>query len=421
MRMTALRQALLATAFTTFVAGAATAEPQINMMHQWYRGNDAQSIAILGEMFEAKGGKWEQTPIAGHTANTIAKLRADVLAGNAPPAVQLKGPEIAEWAATGRTADLDAVAEAGEWEEVVATELVGVMKPEGTWVAVPMNIHRINWMWASPKALAKAGVSELPTTWDEFNAAAEKLKAAGINPHAHGSIDWIDATLFEIIVYGMDIETYRKAFLELDEAALSGEVMEKSFDQLRKMVEWSDPGFPGRQWDTTMPIMLKGEAGFFFMGDWAVGFLNANGFKHGEDYVCAAAPIDSGEPGFILNSDSVVFFKQDDPDVIEGQKLLAETIMTPEFQKVFNVKKGSIPARMDVPLDDFNPCQQTALEDLQASIEAGTLVRTMAHNMAVPQKYRGAMMEVITEFVNDTDMTSKEAAAQLAENVLAQM
>jgi hypothetical protein len=33
------------------------------------------------------------TSIAGHTANTLAKLRANVVAGNPPPAVQLKGPD----------------------------------------------------------------------------------------------------------------------------------------------------------------------------------------------------------------------------------------------------------------------------------------------------------------------------------------
>ena len=54
-------------------------------------------------MFTAAGGKWEATSIAGHTANTLAKLRADVVSGNPPPAVQLKGPEIVEWNATGMT------------------------------------------------------------------------------------------------------------------------------------------------------------------------------------------------------------------------------------------------------------------------------------------------------------------------------
>ena len=74
------------------------------MLHQWDNGSDAAAIAKLGEMFTADGGEWQQTSIAGHTANTLAKLRADVVAGNAPPAVQLKGPEIAEWNETGMTA-----------------------------------------------------------------------------------------------------------------------------------------------------------------------------------------------------------------------------------------------------------------------------------------------------------------------------
>ena len=54
-------------------------------------------------------------------------------------------------------------------------------------------------------------------------------------------------------------------------------------------------------------------------------------------------------------------------------------------------------------------------------IEAGTLVRSMAHNMTVLQKYRGAMMDTITEFVNSPEMTSEEAANLMADAVEAQM
>ena len=113
--------------------------------------SDAAAIAKLGEMFTAAGGKWEQTSIAGHTANTLAKLRADVIAGNAPPAVQLKGPEIAEWNETGMTANSTSSAASEGWDKVVAPELLPVMKPTGNWVAAPMNIHRINWIWVAPR------------------------------------------------------------------------------------------------------------------------------------------------------------------------------------------------------------------------------------------------------------------------------
>ncbi|MCU0854805.1 MAG: ABC transporter substrate-binding protein [Rhodobacteraceae bacterium] len=421
-QMTRLLTTTGAACALALAAAAAQAQPKTNMLHQWSEGSDAAAIAKLGEMYTAAGGVWEQTSIAGHTANTLAKLRSDVVAGNAPPAVQLKGPEIAEWNGTGMTANMDETAAAEGWDAVVAPELIEVMKPGGSWVAAPMNIHRVNWMWSSKKAMEAAGIEAVPTTWAEFNAACEKAVAAGLICIAHGSADWTDATTFDSIVYGMDVDLYRAAFVEGDVEALRSPGMVAAFEQYRKMIGWMDPGIPGRAWDQALGMMSNGEAAFFFMGDWSIGTLNAGGFQAGVDYECTQAPVDWGGTGYILNADSVVFFQQNDPDYVEGQKLLASTIMSPEFQTVFNVAKGSIPARMDVDMSQgFNPCQVKSQADLAASIAEGTLVRSMAHNMTVLQKYRGAMMEVITEFVNTPDMSAEDAANMMADAVEAQM
>ncbi len=402
-------------------ANAANAEPKTNLLSQWSEGSDAAAIAKLGEMFTAAGGKWEQTSIAGHTANTLAKLRADVVAGNAPPAVQLKGPEIAEWDSTGKTANLDPIAKAEDWDKLVAPELLPVMKPTGHWVAVPMNIHRINWLWASTKAMKQAGITSMPKTWAEFNADCDKAVAAHLICIAHFSQDWTDATTFEVVVYGMDIDLFRKAFVEGDTKAMRSPEMVKAFKQMRLMVsKYMDPAIAGRDYNTATGMIAKGQAVFMIMGDWQIGIFTAAGLKEGADYECAQAPTDWGKPGFILNSDSVVFFKQTDPDYVAGQKLLAQLIMSKKFQTVFNKAKGSIPARMDVNLDGFNPCQQKSQKALQASIADGTLVRSMAHNMTVLQKYRGAMLDTITSFVNNPKMTPEEAANAMADAVDAQ-
>ena len=421
--MSMIRAALAATALCSLVATSAQAEPKTLLLHQWSSGSDAASIAKLGEMFTAAGGAWEQTAIAGHTANTLAKLRADVVAGNAPPAVQLKGPEIAEWNETGMTANLDELAVAEGWDAVVAPELLPVMKPAGSWVAAPMNIHRINWIWGNKAAMEAVGVAGLPKTWAEFNAACDKAVAGGKICLAHLSADWSDATVFEVVLYGMDKDLYQKAFVEADPEAMRSDGMIKVFEQMRLMVStYMDPAIAGRDYDTASNMMANGDALFFIMGDWEIGTLLSVGKKPGEDILCAQAPTDSGQPGFILNSDSVVFFQQQDPDYIEGQKLLASLILSPEFQTGFNVVKGSIPARLDVDLSSgFNACQQTSQADLKASIEAGTLVRSMAHNMTVLQKYRGAMMDLITEFVNTPDMTAADAANAMADAVEAEM
>jgi glucose/mannose transport system substrate-binding protein len=191
---------------------------------------------------------------------------------------------------------------------------------------------------------------------------------------------------------------------------------------MRLMVsKYMDPAIAGRDYDTVTGMIAKGQAAFMIMGDWQIGIFTGAGLKQGADYVCGQAPTDWGKPGFILNSDSVVFFKQTDPDYIAGQTLLAHLIMSPQFQTIFNQAKGSIPARMDIDLSKgFNACQQLSQKDLEASIADKTLVRSMAHNMTVLQKYRGAMMDTITSFVNDPKMTPKQAADAMADAVDAQ-
>jgi glucose/mannose transport system substrate-binding protein len=419
--MLKLKYAVAAAAVLAAI-GSADAKPKTNLLHQWATGSDAAAIAKLGEMFTAAGGEWQQTAIAGHTANTLAKLRADVVAGNAPPAVQLKGPEIAEWNDTGGTASMDELAGQEGWDKVVAPELLPVMKPKGSWVAAPMNIHRINWLWASPKVMQAAGVTEMPKTWAEFNAACDKIVASGKICISHSTADWTDSTVFEVVVYGQDLDLYKKAFVEGDIDAMRSEGMVKAFEQFRTMTsKYMDPGMNGRDWDSMSALVGRGEAAFHIMGDWTIGLLTAAGFKEGTDYVCAQAPTDWGKPGFILNSDSVVFFKQKDPDYVEGQKLLAHLILSTDFQTIFNQAKGSIPARLDVDLSKgFNPCQELSQKDLKASVEAGTLVRSMAHNMTVPQKVRGAMMDTITEFVATPDMSAQDAANAMADAAEAQ-
>jgi glucose/mannose transport system substrate-binding protein len=419
--MLTIKTALTGVLAFAAATAAAHAEPKTNLLSQWSEGSDAAAIAKLGEMFTAAGGKWEQTSIAGHTANTLAKLRADVVAGNAPPAVQLKGPEIAEWNETGMTANLDDLANKEGWDKVVAPELLPVMKPTGHWVAAPMNIHRINWIWGSTKAMDQAGIKELPKTWAEFNADCDKAVAAHLICLAHFSQDWTDATTFEVVVYGQNIDLFRKAFVEGDTAAMRSPDMVKAFQQMRLMVsKYMDPGIAGRDYNTATAMIAKGQAAFMIMGDWQIGIFTAAGLKTPEDYQCGQAPTDWGKPGFILNSDSVVFFKQKDPDYVAGQTLLAQLIMSPKFQTVFNEAKGSIPARLGIDLKDFNPCQQQSQKALQASIAGGTLVRSMAHNMTILQKYRGAILDTITAFVNNPKTTPEEAANAMADAVDAQ-
>lgn len=403
------------------VGGAtAFAEPKVELMHMWTGGSSAEALAKLADKFREQGGDWTDNAIAGHTASQYAALRARVIAGDAPTAVQLKGPNIHEWAEAVGLADLNAIADEGKWRDVMAPTLIDIMSYDGKFVAVPVNIHRVNWMYASKKAMDAVGEKELPKTWDEFNAIAEKMAAAGITPVAHGGQDWQDITLYEAVVVGMGLDFYKKAFLELDDATLRGPQMVATFDQLRKMVNWMDDAMPGRPWSEAAVMVAKGEAGFQFMGDWFQGNMTQLGYKHGVDFLCDTQPANDGKLAFTLNSDSFAFFVQDDDDRKQGQALFAELVMSPDVQVFFNLAKGSIPARRDISLSEFPHCQQLSQRHLEQAIDSGGLVPTLAHSMAQPQRIRSSVMEIVSNFMN-TDMGSEDAANQIADAVQANM
>ncbi|MCA0962456.1 ABC transporter substrate-binding protein [Salipiger bermudensis] len=395
------------------VASAGHAEPQAEVLHWWTAGGEAKAVGVLQEEFAENGGTWTDMPVAGGGGDAaMTALRARVLSGNAPTAVQLKGPAIQEWYEEGVLADISSVAESEGWDDLLPASIAGHMKCEDTWCAAPVNVHRVDWIWANAEVLEANGI-EMPTTWDEFNAAAEKLQEAGVIPLAHGGQAWQDATVFETVVLGLGgPEFFQKALVDLDPEALTSDTMKASFDQMRTLRGYVDDNFSGRDWNLATAMVMNGEAAFQIMGDWAKGEFLAAGKVPGEDFLCASTPGD----GYLYNVDSFAMFNVDGDDKKAGQELLAKLIVGPNFQKVFNMNKGSIPVRTDVSLEEFDTCAQKSSEDMTAASESGALLPSYAHGMALRGAQAGAITDVVTAHFN-SDMSSDEAVQMLADAV----
>ena len=387
--------------------------PEAEVLHYWTSGGEAKSVAVLQEEFASNGGTWTDMPVAGGGGDAAGTaLRARVLAGNAPTAAQIKGPAIQEWFEEGVLADISAVAEANNWSEILPEAIAGHMQCDGTWCAAPVNVHRVDWIWANAEVLAANGI-EMPTSWDEFNAAAETLLAAGIIPLAHGGQAWQDATVFEAVALGiLGADGFRKAFVELDMDTLTSDEMVAVFDQMRTMRGFVDSNFSGRDWNLATAMVMNGEAAFQIMGDWAKGEFMAAGQVPGEDFLCASTPGD----GFLYNVDSFAMFAVDGDDKQAGQALLAELVVGASFQEVFNLNKGSIPVRTDVALDNFDECAVLSSDDMAASNEGGSLLPSYAHGMALRGAQAGAITDTVTAHFN-SDMSSADAVQMLADAI----
>ena len=397
---------------TLAFAGSAYAT-DVEVLHYWTSGGEAKSAAQLKMIVKEAGYGWKDFAVAGGGGeNAMTALKTRVISGNPPTAAQIKGPSIQEWGREGVLANIDEVAVAGKWDSVLPKVVADVMKYKGHYVAAPINVHRVNWVWANPEVLKNAGVAGMPTTWDGFFEAAEKIKKSGAIAIAHGGQPWQDATIFESVALGVGgAAFYQKALVALDQKALTSPTMVKVFDTLGKVKGYIDKDAPGRDWNLATAMVINGKAGFQFMGDWAKGEFTAAGKVPGKDYLCAAAPGSAG--AYTFNIDSFAMFKQKDAEAKKGQMALSKAVMSPQFQSVFNLNKGSIPVRSGVSKDKFDDCALKSMADMDASSKNGGLVPSMAHGMAIPSATQGAISDVIAKFMNSS-MTSADAVAALA-------
>jgi glucose/mannose transport system substrate-binding protein len=386
---------------------------ELEVLHWWTSGGEAKAAAALKASMQAKGHTWKDFAVAGgggDAAMTVLKSR--VVSGNAPAAAQIKGPSLQEWAREGVLANMDGVAKAEKWDELLPKAVSDVMKYKGSYSAVPVNVHRVNWLWASPAAFGKAG-AKLPTTWDEFFVAAEALKKAGVIPVAHGGQNWQDFTTFESVALGVGgAEFYKKALVQLDPASLSSPTMEKVLTTFKRIKDYTDKNANGRDWNLATAMVIKGEAGMQLMGDWAKGEFLAAGKVPGKDFACVAAP--GTAAAFTFNVDSFAMFKLKNEANVKAQNDLAAAIMGTEFQEVFNLNKGSIPVRLGMKMDKFDDCAKLSANDFVADSKSGTLVPSIAHGMAVPSAAEGAIKDVVSQFWNADKMSAKDAMVKLA-------
>ncbi|RCK03693.1 sugar ABC transporter substrate-binding protein [Thalassospira xianhensis MCCC 1A02616] len=376
----------------------ASAQESVEVLHWWTSGGEAKALQVLKKDLEDQGVSWNDMPVAGGGGEqAMTVLRARVTSGNAPTAVQMLGFDIKDWAGEGVLANLDELAAEEGWEDVVPEALKGFSKYDGHWIAAPVNVHSTNWVWANKAIFDELGLKQ-PTNWDELIAALDKIKEAGYTAVAHGGQAWQDATIFDAVVMatgGPDF--YQASMIDTDPDALGSDTMKTVFDRMAQLRTYVDDNFSGRDWNLATAMVINKEAGVQFMGDWAKGeFLNA-GKVPDTDFLCFRFP--GTQDAVTFNSDQFVMFQVGE-DRRDAQLKLASAVMSPSFQSAFNVVKGSVPARTDVPNDDFDACGKKGMAELAAANDKGTLFGSMAHGHSVPAGVKNAMYDVITAHFN---------------------
>ena len=307
------RTKLMASVMFASVAGFAVSAQaadvkEVQMLHWWTSGGEAAALNVLKQDLAKEGFAWKDVPVAGGGGEgAMTALKAMVAAGNPPTASQILGYFAVDYAEAGKLGDITVAGDQKKgWDKVVPTALQKFTTTNGKWDAVPVNIHSVNWVWINKAVMEKIGGTE-PKTFDDFVALLDKAKAAGVIPLALGGQPWQEATMFDSVVASTGgIDFYKKAFVDLDPAALKSDTMKKAFDNLAKLRAYTDPNYAGRDWNLATAMVIKGDALVQVMGDWAKGEFNAAKKEAGKDFLCYRFPGTDGS--VIYNTDMFAMF-----------------------------------------------------------------------------------------------------------------
>jgi glucose/mannose transport system substrate-binding protein len=387
---------------------------EVGVFTWWAAGSEKKGLDALEALFKEKypNDKFVNLAVAGGAgSNAKAKLASDLANNQAPGSFQgHAGAELTDYISQGQIEPVNDVIEALGGDKVFPKDLLDRLTVKGNIYSVPSNIHRANVVWANPEVLEKAGVSGTPADIKAWIADMDKVKASGVNTPLSIGGTWTQVHLLEtVLLADLGPEKYAGLFTG-DTTWDSPEVTTAAAD-FKKLLSYTNRASDGDDWPAATDMVIDGKAAYNVMGDWAVAQFIDKGQKDGTDYVYFPVPGTDGVFDFLADSFTLPKGTKN-PGATKDWLML---IGSPEGQKAFNVAKGSIPARTDVPPDDFPPYQQSAMK----SFSEDTIASSIAHGAAVKLAWLTDISTAVSKFYASRDDATlvKDLAAAAEKNL----
>src|SRR6516164_8246365 len=378
----ALLLAILEAPLATHAAG----EKKLEVFSWWTSGGEAAALDALFNVYkkQSPGVELVNAIVAGGGGSTARPVLQTRLAGGNPPDSWQTHPGwelLGQYVEPGYCEPITELYKSDGWDTAFPEELVvNLMTKDRKIYAVLAGIHRGNVLWYNTKLLEKNGIKVgNKMTIEEFFAACDKLKAAGIPALGVGDSGiWASAQLFENTLLGV---IGPKGWADLFTGAMQWDdpKVKGAMRLFAKMQEYVNRDHATLSWDQAIKALMEGKVAFSSMGDWAYGeFLKAK-MKPKEDFGWVCSPYTDGS--FIVIADGFTLGK----GAAHKEAALAwlKTVGSKEAQEAFNSIKGSIPARSDVDRSKFDAYQQWSMD----SFAEDKLVASCVHGEAAPAAF----------------------------------
>jgi len=381
---------------------------ELELLHAWSSGDGNAAIGALIEGFQEEHPDVEfaEEPVNGAARSNLDQVISNKLQANDPPSTFQSWPGNHLETYEGAFEDI----EGDVWnDDLKENYLAGPQEQaqyDGTYVTVPLNIHRINNLFYNTAVVEEAGVD--PTSFsspsDVVDACATIAEETDAVPFAHQtSGTWSTVQLWETILLG-------QAGIDGYEAFINGNgdsaAVQSALESVVELSEYYPSDSSSISFTEANTMVMEGDAAFIHQGDWAAGaYSNRDGFTYGEDWNQVTYPGTSGS--YLLNMDSFPYMANNPSP--EATRQFLSYCGTAEGQVLFNAEKGSIPPRSDADVSSLNQFQQDQYDDFNA---ADNQPPSIEHGLAVTPGVKTNISSAFSGFLEDYD------AAATAESLI---
>ena len=385
------------------VASRASGDNKLEVFSWWSSGGEAAALDALFDVYKKReaGAEIINATVAGGGGSAARPVLQTRLAGGNPPDTWQTHPGwelLGQYVDPGYCEPITDLYKSDGWDTAFPKELVvNLMTKDRKIYAVLAGIHRGNVLWYNTKLLEKHGIKVGNTmTFEQFFAACDKLKAAGVPALGVGDSGiWASAQLFENTLLGV---VGPKGWVDLFSGAKQWDdsKVKEAIKLFAKMQDYVNPDHSALSWDQAIKALMEGKVAFSSMGDWADGeFLKAN-FKEKEDFGWVCHPGTDGS--FIIVADGFTLAKGAPHK--EAALAWLKSIGSKEAQEAFNPLKGSIPARTDIDRSKFDAYHQWSMD----SFAKDRPVASCVHGEAAPAAFQQALNDAVTAFLVDKNV-----------------
>jgi raffinose/stachyose/melibiose transport system substrate-binding protein len=207
----------------------------------------------------------------GGGADGAAALKAKFASGSAPDLFTSEGYQNAQtW--KDKLEDLSDQ----PWVEDALENTLTPMTIDGKVYGQPINLEGYGFTY-NKDLFKKAGITELPTTFSELEAAAKKLKAAGITPFAVGYSEWWvlgNHGLSIPFAYQEDPDAFIKELKEGTAKIDGNEHFNQYFNLLDLTIKYGNKNPLTTDYNTQVTLFATGETAMIQQGNWIQPMLD---------------------------------------------------------------------------------------------------------------------------------------------------